>query len=212
MRKLLCALALIVCVAAPVAAQTPQRQAGASAAELIANAGADGVFEPLPVENVVAVRHPRSGLVCRMASDYRSRLVIFPQAARGEDVACDSTGGGVTITLYATRYSIDAPLGLQMEGAVAAISSRFPGAAPYQPGVDIQAAGAAEQQSAHFLIQRPTDRARLYSRVSIAVINGWSIKLRYSAEAPTDEAARTAADAADALWAATVRELTNQQL
>lgn len=212
MRKLFGALALLVLAAFPAYADPPAAQSGASARELIAAAQAEGVFEAVPTESVVAVRHGRSGLVCRMDRSFANRLVIFPQAARGEDVACDSTGGGASITLYATRFSLDAPLSAQFEGSVAAIHSRFPDARPYHPDADIPPAGRVEQHSAQFLASRPSDHVQLYSRLSIAVINGWSIKLRYSAEAPTEEAAAEAAEAADAIWAATIRELTHQQL
>ena len=101
MRRLLLAIAL---TGLPLQAAA-QTSAPSAAEQLISSSAAEGVFEALPSDDALVVRHPRSGLVCRLRADAVNRLLIFPQAARGEDVACETRNGRESVALYATRYS-----------------------------------------------------------------------------------------------------------
>ena len=88
MRRLFCTLALSL-MASPVFADPPAANVspGAVGRELIARANADGVFELAATDaQTIVLRHSRSGLTCRMHAASANRLLIFPQAARGEDV------------------------------------------------------------------------------------------------------------------------------
>lgn len=201
MRILLGALTLLA-LAAPSFADTP---AGGAAAELIAASSAEGVFEALPSERGVVVRHTRSGLTCRLVSGNTNRLLIFPQAARGEDVACETRSAGESITLYATRYSIDAPLDEQIHGVEAAIRQRFPEAEPIAATTAISSDALPARRSVQFII-RP-DGVRTYTRASIAQIGDWTIKLRYSVVAPDAESVRQGELAANAAFASALREI-----
>jgi hypothetical protein len=130
MRSLACALVMFA-AATPALAQTAPADQQA-ARDLIATAQADGVFEPLSSDaNQIVVRHQRSGLVCRLAPGNTNRLVIFPQSARGEDVACDSHDTRQYVTIYATRYPFETNLEEQAAGAENAIRQRFPDAQPF---------------------------------------------------------------------------------
>lgn len=209
MRRLVCAIALSL-IAAPALADPPegelQASPGAIASGLIGDSAAEGVFEVAPDEHLVAVRHARSGLVCRMAPDNANRLVIFPQAARGEDVACDSSDGRQTITLYATRFSFATTLDEQAVGAEAAIRQRYPDAQV----VPLAANGNSTQaphRTLQFLVHRQSDRARMFTSASIAIIGEWVIKSRYTVLAPDDAAIREGQRMAEATFAVTLGDL-----
>lgn len=203
MRRLLCALALSMVVSAPAWADPP-----ADAARLIADASADGVFNVVTGEQSVAVRHVRSGLVCRMDPANTNRVIIFPQAARGEDVGCESSNGREQIKLYATRFPFTTTVAQQVQGASAAIAQHFPGARPYQMALRASADGLPPSQSAHFVVQG-RDGVQEYTRVSVAMINGWVIKLRYTAPAADDETVQRDALVADRVWAGVLGEFAH---
>jgi hypothetical protein len=201
MRILLGALAFLA-LAAPALADPP---ASGAAAELIAASSAEGVFEALPSERGVVVRHTRSGLTCRLISGNANRLLIFPQAARGEDVACETRSARESVTLYATRYSIEAPLDEQISGVEAAIRQRFPEAEPIAATTAISSDTLPAHRTVQFII-RP-DGVRTYTRASIAQVGDWTIKLRYSVVAPDAEAVRQGEVAANAAFASALREI-----
>jgi hypothetical protein len=190
-------------------ADPPERELRASpgvfALELIAEANAEGVFEAAPSEHDVVVRHIQSGLVCWMPEDNTNALTIFPQSVRGEDVACDSHSESEFQTLYATRYPRPAGLDEVFEGAIGALLHRFPDGAPYKPGAikGAPALGPAPRGSrtARFVIVGE-DGLRRYTRVSLAVIDGWVLKLRYTRIAEDDFALIAAEETAEISWIA----------
>lgn len=201
-------IALSMLVAAPAWAQEAEPQA-TPGSELIAAASAEGVFELLPGEGIVTLRHMRSGLVCRMALGAANRLLIFPQAARGEDVACDSHDGRVGVTLYATRFSFETSLAEQIEGASAAVRTRFPGARALPTPVRASAEpGMPERASARFIVTN-AEGAPTYSRIDVALVRGWAIKLRYSAIGDDEAAIQAADNAADAAWRQVMGDVLN---
>jgi hypothetical protein len=206
MRRILCALAFAL--ASPVWAQTP----APPAQELIAAASAQDIFEALPSDHQVVVRHIRSGLTCRLNNGWRSRIVIFPEAARGEDVACDSTNGHETVTLYATRYSFATNLNDQFNGAVEALHQRFPDARGYTPVAAQSYPGLPESRSAAFLVSRPNDNAQMYTQVSVAMVSGWVFVMRYSVLAPDAATAQNGETEAHALWASALSEIASDHL
>lgn len=209
MRQLLCALALAALSASPARADPPegelQASPGAIATGLIGDSGADGVFEVYPSEHDVVVRHIRSGLICRMPEDHANRLIVFPQAARGEDVACETSDGRETIRVFATRFSFPTTLQAQIDGASAAIVRQHPDAHPINLSTAVALTGLPESRSAQFIISN--GGVRTYTRVSVAVINGWVFKMRYTAPAADDTAAREAAQLSGRFWAGVLQEL-----
>ena len=176
---------------------------------LIEMADAEGVFEPIP-DGQVSVRHARSGLICRFDREAHGRLILFPGLPRGEDVGCDFPDGPATITLYATRYPAPTNIDEQVRAAAAHIRMRFANARIETPeiGMDMAVDGAAplpESRSARFLVTFPDGR-RLYTRVSVALIDGWVIKMRFSQDAPDETAAIGAEMAASLTWMATLQD------
>ena len=209
MRQLFCALAFAL-IAAPAWAQgteeEPQASVGSLASGLIGDADAEGVFDIVPAEHQVAVRHTRSGLVCRMDPNGANRLIIFPEAARGEDVACETSDGNATIKLYATRFSFRTNVADQLAGSATAIQHHFPDARPFQMTLRASADGLPPSQTAHFLVHE-ANGPQQYTRVSVAMIHGWVFKLRYTAPAANDAAAQQAALVADRVWAEALSEI-----
>lgn len=191
--------------AGPALADPPA--ASTDAAGLIAEALADGVFEPALDDRMIAVRHPRSGLVCRLNPDNANRLMIFPRAARGEDVACESVGERASVTLYATRFSRPTDLDELMNVAEAAVRQRYPNAQPYAAADGVAADGILPpNRTLEFLVSRG-DGARMYTRASIALLNGWAFKLRYTMLAPDEAALRQAEAASSLAWRAALGEI-----
>jgi hypothetical protein len=195
---------------AGAAAATPAPPAAAAA--LIAAASAQDLFEALPSDTQIVVRHTRSGLTCRMRSSWRNRIIIFPDAARGEDIACESTNGSATIRLYATRYSFRTTLDQQISGAVAAIRQTAPDAHDYAPTVTQSFPGLPATRSAAFLLTRANDHAQMYSHISVAMVSGWVYVMRYSAPAADAAAAHQSEVAAHALWQSTLGEVASGHL
>jgi hypothetical protein len=219
MRRTICALAFL-CASPAMAQQTPASTGAAAAtpappaaaAALIAAASAQDLFEALPSDTQIVVRHTRSGLTCRMRSSWRNRIIIFPDAARGEDIACESTNGSATIRLYATRYSFRTTLDQQISGAVAAIRQTAPDAHDYAPTVTQSFPGLPATRSAAFLLTRANDHAQMYSHISVAMVSGWVYVMRYSAPAADAAAAHQSEVAAHALWQSTLGEVASGHL
>lgn len=218
MRRLVCAFAFALIAAPALAQQTPVSSASlaatppAAATALIAAASAQDLFEALPSDSQVVVRHTRSGLTCRLRASWSNRVVIFPTAARGEDVACESTSGGTTIRLYATRYSFRTTLDEQINGAIAAIRRTAPDARDYAPTISQAFPGPPATRQADFLLTRASDHAQMYSHVSVAMISGWVYVLRYNTPAADAAAARQGEAAAHALWQSTLAEIASGHL
>lgn len=202
---LFCALAAFL-LAPPAAAQSGE-DARAAAAAMIAEAGAAGVFEPAgDASGAVQVRHIASGLVCRFEPGYPRRVVVFDAsvsgAAPGEDAACDSGDGAGARTLYVTRYpeprSADAALGF----AVAQLRGRFPSGVAVETtveGFENPDPPLPDSRTAAFVIQ--TDRGEAYTRVSVAVIDGWEVKMRYTTWSGAEGVV-----AAETLWRETLAQ------
>lgn len=218
MRRIICALALLWAAPAmaqqtPAATSTPgAAPAPAAATALITAASAQDLFEAIPSDSQVVVRHTRSGLTCRMRSSWRNRIIIFPDAARGEDVACETANASVNIRLYATRYSFRTTLDQQINGAIAVIRQTSPDARDYTPTVPQTFPGLPTTRSADFLLSRASDHAQMYSHVSVAMASGWVYVLRYSAPAADAAAAHQDEVAAHALWQSALGEITRGRL
>jgi hypothetical protein len=211
MQRLLCTLALSF-IASPVFADPPpggmNASSGALGRELIARANADGVFELAASEaQTIVIRHIRSGLTCRLNAAGANRLVIFPQAARGEDVACETSANGETVALFASRFSFATSLDQQMAGVEAAIRRHYPDAAPYAATIEIPSDTLPAHRTAAFIVTR--DGARTFTSASVAQVGAWVIKLRYTARAPDDTAARAGERAAGQAFAAALADLVD---
>jgi len=200
MRPLIATVALSL-IATPAFADAPQ-----AALDLISASNAQGVFEPAESEpGAIVVRHPRSGLVCRMGAGAANRLLVFAQAARGEDVACETMVDGVTIVVFATRFSFATSLDEQIQGVESAIRRRYPDAQPYAATRPISSDALPAHRAAAFFVSR--DGARCFTSANVAQVGDWVIKLRYTAPAADEAAAAQAEAAAGRAFAATLADL-----
>ena len=208
MRRLLFVLALSL--AAPAWAQgtedEPQAAPGSIAIGMIEEANADGVFE-IVHNGQVSVRHTASGMRCDFARNGDGgRLVLFPNLPRGDDVACDWNDGQTFTTLYATRYPFNSTLAEQIDGAAAAIRRHFPNAETYPGDVEQNTDdGLPTRRTTRFIVMR--EGQRYYSRVSVARVGSWIVKLRYSAPAPDAAAAADADRMGDGLMDGALQEM-----
>lgn len=220
-------LALAACgTPSPVALRVPAAAAAASNSAaarhidaVIARIGGADLFENISSGDNALVRHRRSGLVCRFnPNDPTQTLSIYPQPMpRGDDVGCQLSSHPVegSHTLFATRFpgvnTLEEALGI----SVALMRRQYPDLRPF------------EGTSADVAIQRddlrpppPSRTARFvttlngvphYTRVSVAMVNGWTIKQRFTR--PVGELPEQGAAAADLLaglvWADTLLRFTN---
>jgi len=200
---LLCASALM---AAPLAAANPV----VTGTGLVTEAQAQDVFEVVSNGPDVRVRHDASGLICAFDGEADSALRVFPTLARGDDVACLSADEHAAKTIYATRSGRRAGLDAQMDSAVAMIRHTAPNAVVYEPSgaqaVSAQGRSAPQARTARFTYTDAEGQA-VYTRVSIAVFEGWVFKLRFTAAADDADAAATADSEAEAYWNATLADI-----
>jgi hypothetical protein len=171
----------------------------AQAEALIRESGAEGVFAPeeSPAAGLVSVRHVASGLRCRLNPANRMNLTVYPRtvsgAAHGEDVSCTGVNLLDTRTYYATRYptpqTLDAMIAFAAEQVRTHTPSAEPMATPPLEGSYPAAVQALipESRSQQFVV-REGERAYM-TRVSVAIVDGWVIKQRWSGALGTDNSA-----------------------
>jgi hypothetical protein len=211
MRAWLGALLLWTLGAGPLLAKEEELHAspGGLAIGMLENAGADDLFEVLP-SSQIAVRHLGSGLTCHFELEGNGRVIVFPGLPRGDDVGCDQSSGGVSITFYATRYPEPTTLDELAAGAAEAIRMRFTDAALYEPVPAAEATPSPvplpQSRSARFLIHLDNG-APMFTRVSVALINGWAIKMRITMPGRGEDAMKAADQRADGEWRALMEEL-----
>ncbi|MBX9746501.1 MAG: hypothetical protein K2X34_06340, partial [Hyphomonadaceae bacterium] len=175
---------------------------GSIAIGMIEAANAEGVFE-IVHNGQVSVRHIGSGLRCDFErSGDGGRLIVYPNATRGDDVACDFETGNHDVTLYATRYPGPPTLDLPFADAVAAIEQVYPGARALEPSYDVNTEGMPPHRAARFLLVK--DGITYFSSVHIAQLGDWTIKQRYSVPVETAEQAVEADRAASLHFEATL--------
>ncbi|EJL37890.1 hypothetical protein PMI01_00428 [Caulobacter sp. AP07] len=189
-------MTMLACVAAlaatPALAQTEptaeQLAAKRAAAKtegdaLLAKAGAAAFFDNLSDskdETGVILQHKGSGLYCIFNPGRTdSEVVLFKPD--GTDVGCNSVTFADSRTVYATRSS--QTLNQALEQSVAALKIKHPKAKPYRGKTSnlvamMTATGKIPPSRTERFIDGGT-----YESVSVAVVDGWEIKLRLSGEA-----------------------------
>ena len=170
------------------ASTAPSGGARAKAEALIAQVSGADLFENVTRGERAQVRHRRSGLVCTFPEDAPGQhLNIYPQPLpRGEDVGCQLSTGEHFHTLIATRFPTGAPtLDQALEGSVGLIRRQYPTLREFEgPSADVTMSRpdlrpAPPHRSASFVV--PLNGRDHYTRVSVAMVNGWVFKQRYTA-------------------------------
>lgn len=216
MRAAIAAVAVLWACAGWAGADEPegelQAAPGSIALELIANVDGEDVFESLPSEQI-RIRHMRSGLICWFDPDEANRLLLFPSGLmRGEDVGCDTTNDDRSVTLYATRYPFATSLEEEIDGAARLIERRFADAEDYIAEAEAPApAGFPQSAHARFAVTLPDGRPGL-TRVSVAIVNGWVIKMRFTEAADSAKALHNADADASSVWGLTLSDILTPTL
>jgi hypothetical protein len=162
------------------AAETPDPAAIAEGDRLIATVNGQAFFRNDTAGKGVILRHTPSGLVCIMTPGRAgNQLTVFPGSPPGDDVACESDTIIAHQTFYATRAPADATLDKLFAMAVLAMKMRSPEAKPFKPAKDgelLKLFGdkLPAQRSAVYKVKAG------YTRVSVALVNGWELKARIS--------------------------------
>ena len=177
--------------------------------QVIADAHAEGVFTVSDLgRRTVGLRHTHSGLRCFFRQGESGSITIFAvpgaDTARGDDVGCTQQFGTGLATLYATRTSDSDTLDGAFSGAVTALRSANPSAqeldaSELDHGPTPQGRDVPESRSAAFAVQ--TQNGAAFTRVSVAVMDGWEITLRFTGDSPRDNSY------ADMLWDGTLIDL-----
>ena len=220
------ALALAGCASSapspPITSPGPLQasiHARAVARVLIDHVKAGDLFEDVSLGDTPRVRHYGSGLVCRFSPEMTSQgLQIYESGLpRGHDVGCQlpTDAPGQFHTLYATRYGAALTLSEAMRSAVGMVRNAYPSLKPYEGpaaavGIqrdDLRPPPASE--TARFVIEL-NGRPHL-SRVSVAVVDGWVIKQRFTT--PVEDNVEQTAVMSDLLaglvWSETLLRFSN---
>jgi hypothetical protein len=164
--------------AKPAAAST----ARAFADRVIEAAQAGDLFENVTTDDLPKVRHRASGLVCLFPdANPASGIQIFPSSVRGADVSCGSFPGGAVLTMYAMKPAKPLTLTQAFALYVTEVRTAHPEAKPPEnkelPAVaGTRAEGLTDWLIARFEIMTPQGPA--YSRLAVAVVDGWVIEQR----------------------------------
>lgn len=145
----------------------------------------------------VQARNRESGLRCRFDVRYGGSIHIYDAipggAAPGDDTSCNTPIGPISVTYYATRYVAQTTTTEEIEGAVAAIRQRF----QILSDIALTAPDRAGAQTRIFRINHEGEIKA--TRVSVVMIDGWVLKMRFTG-APDTLAL------ADRLWADAVAD------
>lgn len=211
--RILIAAAVGLALASVASAQTappdPSPAAlDAYAASLLTTGHAEGVFAREASERVVALRHTASGLRCLFGLGSEGAVSVFPTEplgiAHGDDVGCDANTGFGKLTLYATRYP-------HARAAAQAVANATEELRHFHPD-----ARSAHVDAPTLPINRPVPPSSLQyftyrlggqemlTRISIAEIDGWEYKMRFTTDTPR------ANPIAEMTWLATLADIADR--
>lgn len=159
--------------------------AHARADAAIARVGAEDLFDNVTENQVAAVRHRASGMVCKAGDDGALSLEIYPGSPRGDDVSCGANLLGAVMTTYATRYGEGYTAQNALDDSIAAIHQRFDDVKPYQhDAVRMSKDGIPSPLTARF--EATFEGKKVFTRTSTVEVGEWIIAQRVTA--PYDKA------------------------
>jgi hypothetical protein len=214
MIALAAALAATPALAQVAAPSVPRGEARTEGEALIAQAGADDLFDNLTSDDAqdIRLRHKASGLVCEFnAGATSNRVVVFGSDKRGDDIAC-STGGAVgERTLYASRTP-GRSLADAFAHDLAEVKKSHPGAVDYAfpPGTDspvlqmLDIPPMPPSKTARFVVDHQ------FTSVSSAVVKGWSLEFRFTCPEERQDAA--AGTVQPTLWVTILAQISGAPL
>jgi hypothetical protein len=189
-RLLACAVLALVPVpmataahAAAAAAEAPASpeeiaKARAYADQLIAQAGAQDLFENITTDAVPKIRHKASGLTCGFDPGPEVRIFVGSNLPRGDDVGCESMMVDFKVSIYATR----APDPLTLDQATALyvdlIRRAHPEAKPFTgQSAEISVQSGPPVRTVRFVIKGPDGKPQ-FTRMAVAIVGPWKIDQR----------------------------------
>jgi len=177
--------------AVPPAADPALAALRAEADAVIRRAAAEGEFVNDTRKDFPAVRHEASGMRCLFQPGRGDNAIVRTGASAG--VSCVSRPVGFRQTLEAAPLPGSGTLDSVFEASVAELTAGRPDARPHRSAgfaVRVEPSSGpapAEPRTAAFLLTR--DGEAVFSRVSVAVVDGWIIRQRFEAPAAqADEA------------------------
>lgn len=206
-RILIASLACFACLTPAARAQ----DAGAAATlgvELISSAEADGVFELLPSEQLVLLRHAGSGMICTFDPNFGSRLFVAPGEPRGDTVSCDTEDAAGHFTLSATRQDEAQPIEAAMTETMEGIESWARDLQPLSATANSVAPDQStlpENRSLSFTFEGP--EGATYGRAGVAITNGWIISMVYFAPVTDETAQALATNRSHMLWTSALAQI-----
>lgn len=171
-----------MCASGAAAAPQAQTAASAFADRVIETAQASDVFENVTSDAVPRVRHKASGMPCFfLGSHPESSVTVFPGSARGADVACGSFPSGLVLTMYAVKPPKPLTLREALAMYIAEVRTAHPDAKPPEekalPALSgTRAEGLTDWLIARFQFSTPT--GPVYSRLAVAIVDGWVVEQR----------------------------------
>jgi len=182
--------------------QTPADPVTELANRYIADANASEIFmaDISPEAPRPRVRHQASGMLCTLSSQFTAaRLrVVETEAPRGDEVVCSTSNEWIGQGIYLRRMA--SPLTLEQD--MAAFQSEVVGSrADFRVDTSapaLTAAAGVEEQTLAL------GNGRTWSYLRVAHINGWSVRMRISAQ---QGAVPLLIPQANREWAATVQSL-----
>ncbi|MDP8916888.1 MAG: hypothetical protein M3M95_06765 [Pseudomonadota bacterium] len=145
-----------------------------------------------------AVRHTASGLRCLFQPGRSDNAIVWIGSAAGGGMGCTSRPVGFHQTLQAVRLAPGETLESVLEASVRDITTGRPDARLYEGGgMSVRVAPAAglppaASRSAAYLVRR--EGRAVFSRVSVAIVDGWVIRQQFEAPADQAEAAQLLAE------------------
>lgn len=189
--QLFVTLAAFAALFTPVSPAVPAPGVAVLSAEadaVIRKASAQGHFINDTRKDFPAVRHTASGLRCLFQPGRSDNAIVWigPTAGKG-GVACRSRPVGLSQTLEAIQLAPGETLDSVFQKSVVNITSQQPEARAYAGGgISVRVAPSsglapAEPKTAGYLVSR--DGQEVFSRVSVALVNGWIIRQQFEAPA-----------------------------
>lgn len=173
---------------------------------ILAAAGATDLFENRTGgrdTTLIVLVHKASGLECQMnAGKSLTKVVVYANPVRGDDISCTNETVDNVYTLYATR-SRGQHLDGELEIAKKAIQSRFPDAKPW-PGGDGPARSTwPDSRRARFIAGGE------YTSVTIDQAGDWIVKMRLNAH--VNHGARQAGMSEPLFWDGVMDRMTGKR-
>jgi hypothetical protein len=191
---------------APVQDEASGERNDRAAVGLIRRNNVEDLFEPVADMTMVVVRHRDSGMVCRFESAQDALLTEFPGLGRGDDVGCrEMRANGEVISFYATRYPEHIRLSAQdqVRVSVAAMTSMMIAPEEWSPPAEVAMSVDGFTPPPSFsgrLLHQGQTRQRHLSRVTIAQVGEWSLKMLYTSAPLGREGPEVPDEGASLIW------------